>query len=92
MEQWIGQVSALASQVSNVGVDVLDNRIAHRILNSLGQQFMNLKPSLSARSGVLFSQQLLAAENDYLEAMAYSEYSATSIGSWSWNSQHGWIE
>ncbi|RPB24905.1 hypothetical protein L211DRAFT_877792 [Terfezia boudieri ATCC MYA-4762] len=41
MEQCIGQVSALATQLNSVGVEVSDNRIAHRILNGLGQEFMN---------------------------------------------------
>jgi len=71
MEQWIGYVMALATQLNSVGVDTPDNRIAHRILNGLGKEYRELKYSLRARTGVLtvdiISQHLLAAENDYLE-------------------------
>jgi len=71
MEQWIGHMMVLATQLNSVGVDTPDNRIAHRILNGLGKEYSELKYSLRARTGVLtvdiVSQHLLAAENDYLE-------------------------
>lgn len=99
MEQWMSQVSALATQISSVGVDVLDNRIANHILNGLGRDFMNLKHSCMQE--VAYCPWTYFLNNCWLQKMTigrygyycdYSEYSTTSIGSWSWNSQHGWIK
>jgi len=68
MEQWIGYMRSLATQLREVGVEILANRVATCILNGLGQEYKELKYALRARPGnltvELVTQHLLTAESD----------------------------